>query len=314
MLKKERLIKSITRQIILLKDYLRATNKISLTDGSRIIQPIIAELYNTVNDTSLIDLDIILTNHPAIDLGDSINGICIQISSNIDSKKIKETISMILTYEYYKDYPKLRFFDVGQKQKRYTINSFDKNKILFDPSSDILDWDDLLKQISSCNVAKLECVEKLLGDHIELNEVLESPIDDGDGIHMIFKDINSFEEWNNHVSFSLGLPKISFNVQTGKANYSHVIEKYTECFASYIPGDNRVCAKADQNLNHKFLNEEAQKRYLFRLANFTEMEEAGFYKDFQLEINYQYEIHLPNFIYSKPTEFNICLDRQHLFS
>ena len=147
-----------------------------------------------------------------------------------------------------------------------------------------------------------------------MNEKSEHVIDDSDGIHMIFKDKNSFEEWNEDVSFHLGLPKISFNVKTGKANYSHVIKKYAECFSSHITDDKRVCSKANQNLDHNFLNEEAQKRYHFKLANFIEMEEAGFYRDFQLDIDYQYEFRLLDFIYSDPTEFNVCLDHQHLYS
>jgi len=314
MLKKEKLIKAITRQIIILKDYIKATNNTGLTDANRIIQSIIADLINEIKGLNLIDLDNIKTNHPAIDLGDINAGICIQVSSNIDSSKINNTISKLLKYNYFKKYPKLKFFHTKEKQKSYTINTYDKDKIQFDPNTDIIDWFDLIKEISQQDsIAKLKKIDKILVDNIELNEESEEIVDESDGIHLLFRDEESFDEWNEDVSFDQGLPKISINVKTGKPNYTFVTNMYTESFKSHISEDKRVSAKAGKDLNKTFLNKDAQKKYHFKLTNFTELEEAGLYKDFNLDIDYFNEIQLSEFIYSQPTNFNVCLDFLHLY-
>lgn len=314
MLKKEMLIKAITRKIIILKDYIKNTNDIGLTDANKIIQSIIAHLLNELDGSKFTDLDNIKSNHPAIDLGDIQAGIGIQVSSSIDSEKINGTISKMLKYDLFKSYPKLKFFNTREKQRSYKIQAYDQEKIQFNQEIDIMDWNDLIKKISrQDDVEILKKVNNILIDNFETNEDSSEHVDDSDGIHMIFKDKDSFDKWNEDVSFSQKLPRISINVKTKKPNYLYVVKKYSECFTSQISDDKRVCAKANNKLSKSFLNNKAQEKYHFMLANYLEMEEAGFYQDFDIDINYHCEIQLSEFIYIQPTNFEVCQDPLYLY-
>lgn len=71
-----------------------------------------------------------------------------QVTETKTSAKLVRSLNKVLENKVYEVYPKFCMFVLGDKQKTY---SFDANKyegkIIFDPSSDIYDFQNLINEI-----------------------------------------------------------------------------------------------------------------------------------------------------------------------
>ena len=107
-------------------------------------------------------------NFPAIDLGDEETRTAYQITSRSDSRKIKETLEKFVKHELYEKYDRLIIYILTKKQKRYQGSGFNdiiQGKFTFDKDNDILDLEDLLREISGFSLEKSRKVENILEQH-----------------------------------------------------------------------------------------------------------------------------------------------------
>ncbi len=114
MLVRENLIKNITYKLSVLKSYIELKNIINHYDINIISENFYRDFFNLVYDFNLENANYKKENMPAIDLVDDINKICIQITSENTTKKIKETIKKFEENKLYEKYNKLLILLKGE--------------------------------------------------------------------------------------------------------------------------------------------------------------------------------------------------------
>ena len=131
--------------------------------AENVLIPLFSEIYGHTELKSLNTSG--NPNFPAIDLGDKTTKIAYQVTSTPTSQKIKGTLKKFVDNELYNEYDHLIIYILTEKQKSYQGRGFDEiidRKFTFDKDNDILDYQDLLKEISNLPIEKLQKIEELL--------------------------------------------------------------------------------------------------------------------------------------------------------
>ncbi len=168
--KNELIKKSIANNLTFLSKSTTLENVIGLFDSNRSAQDFFSGLFKLVfgySNLKELDKSNDVTNYPGIDLGDETARIAFQITTQNDSKKIKDTIQTFINHKYYEKYERLVFFIIGEKQSSYTTTFDTQGKFYFDKDTDI--WDDnfLIKNIDKIpEISKLEAIQKFLEDNL----------------------------------------------------------------------------------------------------------------------------------------------------
>ena len=148
----------------------KGEGKTGRTDMKRVSENILAQLLSEIyGHTELKILDVSEgSNFPGIDLGDKKAKIAYQITSRRDSKKIKDTLRKFVKNKLYEEYDRLVIYILTEKRE-YQGRGFDEiiqGKFSFDKKNDILDYQDLLGEISGfSSVDKLRKIENILEEH-----------------------------------------------------------------------------------------------------------------------------------------------------
>ncbi|HEV7642792.1 MAG TPA: SMEK domain-containing protein [Pyrinomonadaceae bacterium] len=132
--------------------------------AENILRPLLSIIYGLEN---LINLNSIKEDFPGLDLGDGEARVAFQISSNVNSKKIRESLASIVKERHYEDYDKFFFYDLTGKQKTYkdtTWGTIIKGNFSCSKEN-ILDSTDLLKKIKHLPLAEMRKVEAILEEH-----------------------------------------------------------------------------------------------------------------------------------------------------
>ena len=89
-------------------------NSISLYDINKIYEDVFAKILNVAFNWKLRNANEYIKNYPAIDLYDDTNKIVIQVTSNLDNKKLKDTVEKFRNNEK-REY-QLKFFYILKKE------------------------------------------------------------------------------------------------------------------------------------------------------------------------------------------------------
>ena len=123
-------------------------------------------------------------NFPAIDLGDDEARIAYQITSTSDIQKIKNTLKKFVDHKLYERFDRLIIYILTEKQKTYRATGLEKiikDSFSFDIENDVLDYRDLLKEISDFSLDKLHSVQEILeqqfGDENNINQESTNSLD-----------------------------------------------------------------------------------------------------------------------------------------
>lgn len=135
-------------------------NKVGLLDLTKFCEDFFKEFLNLIYDTCLRNLNSTRSNEPGIDLGDSTNRIAYQITSTKTSKKINDTLRNI-TSGQKGEYDVFKVLIVGIKQSTYSLKPELKQDISFEEDKNIIDINDIVKEISILDIDKLEALNKL---------------------------------------------------------------------------------------------------------------------------------------------------------
>lgn len=162
-------VRNITDGLKLLEKYVEGRTIARLTDLNQVSEDFFKEFLNELKGLRLRNLNKDQNNHPAIDLGDTSNRICFQVTSDKSAAKIQYTIDKFVEYNLQADYDELYILTLQKKQSQYsTIDSKGTN---FDPAQHVIDINSIIAEIS-CGVpiTKLKHLEQLV-----FNENLTSP-------------------------------------------------------------------------------------------------------------------------------------------
>jgi hypothetical protein len=159
--KREFELKHISHEFSIWEVKLRNLSSMSLYDAHHLSEDSICDLLNAIFNFKLKNLNSLNMNFPAIDLGDKFNSVCVQVTSTKATKKIQETINKFLENKLNSTYDELFVIILGKKQKRYTALKV-PDTFTFNPESHILDFEDLLRQIKTYSVSRLETISEIL--------------------------------------------------------------------------------------------------------------------------------------------------------
>lgn len=114
-------------------------------------------------------------NYPGIDLGDENARVAVQVTSTPSSEKIKQTLEKFVKFKQYEKYDRLVVYILSEKQSSYSGNGFDEiiqGRFTFDKDKDILDYRDVLKQVSAFPLDRVRAVEQILEEHFGDSNIL----------------------------------------------------------------------------------------------------------------------------------------------
>jgi hypothetical protein len=177
MSEREILVKKIINEFAILETKIDKYNKLNLTDINIFSEDFFAKILNLIFRYNLKPFKKI--NYPSIDLGDKENGIAIQITSKKKKSKIQKTLDGFQIQKLSSEFLKLKILILNQKQKEYKNLKIAK-EINFNPNTDIIDFNDLIKEINTLpnqkikrilNIFKTEFYEKENNSIISLRKI-----------------------------------------------------------------------------------------------------------------------------------------------
>ena len=163
-------------------DEIRVDTAMGKRDINCVSENVLIQLFSEIYEhTDLKNLNVSEgANFPAIDLGDKKTRTAYQITSTSSSRKVKRTLEKFVARELYKEYDRLVIYILTEKQSRYQSKKIDEiinGKFAFDKKNDILDYSDLLKEISGFSLEKTRRVEHILEQHFGEGQMGDEPQD-----------------------------------------------------------------------------------------------------------------------------------------
>lgn len=153
--------------------------KLSLFDLHKYCEDFSKNLLNLMYGYNLENLNEQNFNEPGMDLGDRVQKVAIQVTTNKTSAKINETLGKI-TDDQKEIYEKFIVLILGTKQKRYSIKSHLADPVNF-TGDNVWDIIDLLQRINSLAANQMEEVDNFLqSEIIKVYRGIES--EEGSGI------------------------------------------------------------------------------------------------------------------------------------
>lgn len=138
-------------------------------DINKQCEPFFMEILNILYGWKLVKAREV--NHPGIDLFDDINKIAIQVTSQKSLSKVEKTIAIFDEKQYSTKYNRLIVLNVLAKANH--SKEIKAKSITFDQDSDIIDVEDLIKEIEKCSDEKFErifaYIDGQLGSFIKAN-------------------------------------------------------------------------------------------------------------------------------------------------
>ncbi|GBQ65291.1 hypothetical protein AA103196_1099 [Ameyamaea chiangmaiensis NBRC 103196] len=167
-MKRAAIFDSITNYLSYLTTNVKTRSSLNLLDFNVHSEMFFRDFLNIIFDYNLININIIKKNARAIDLGDTINKIAIQVTSTNDIAKIKHTHKGFVADNLQTVYDRLIILIIGEK-KDYRESSIG-NGTIFELSVDDDVWGlaELLTKIGNLGISKLEVCLTFLEENLAL--------------------------------------------------------------------------------------------------------------------------------------------------
>jgi len=179
------------------------------------------ELYNHYLWYNFLNVNEFSDNHAAIDIGDEENRLCIQVTKNISSEKIKHTIKMFEKYKLYEKYDELQILLITLDKDIPKYKSDFKTNWKYKFSKDcIIGINHIIKKISNLDVAKLESFLDFCVKHFP-NKKISSWSEYS--TYNLIHDISVSEEW---LSDDLNKIKDIISINKEYDKWMELLDKY----------------------------------------------------------------------------------------
>jgi len=157
----------ITTDLIMLARTVEIKNKLALTDDAKWGEFFFCELLNIIYDYELVNLNVKeIENYAGIDLGDSANKICIQVTGTNTTDKIHKTLEISDKYNREKEYDTLIILIIGFKQK-YPRVVFSSKFSNFNKDEHIWDIHTLIKKIKELSPEKMKAIADFIDSRLD---------------------------------------------------------------------------------------------------------------------------------------------------
>lgn len=160
---KPKLMAEIIERIQSTRGSLKMLNEIGMYDYNHMIEDYVLGIMNIVYAMDFKNLNNEKKNFPAIDLGDRVRRVGVQVTTNNDREKITSTLKKFFDHELDKEFDVLWIFIFGDKQA-YRKMFQTENEFVFDTKEHIIDIGILVKEIEK----KEEDILYKLNDYLNL--------------------------------------------------------------------------------------------------------------------------------------------------
>lgn len=150
----------ILMHLSVLRYIFKSKSKHGHYDLNKAAENFFRDFLNLAFGYELINVNDISNNYAAIDLADVKERLCIQVTADNSSTKIKESLRKFEKYNLNDDYD--RFVMLLLTEKKGYSTDFSVSSIIFDPIKDIWDVDDLLERIEGLPLDKKSELAALL--------------------------------------------------------------------------------------------------------------------------------------------------------
>lgn len=172
-------LKTIIHHFSIWEVTLNNHNSLNLQDSNVIAEHTICNVLNCIFDYQLVNINTPNANHIAIDLADKKNKIAFQITTTKSVKKIHDTLVKFVEHELHQTYENLYFLILGKRQRNYPSLKI-PIELNFNPQTNIIDFQSLLKQIHYLTNAKLIKLKNIIVSNLpEQNKNLKSNVANG---------------------------------------------------------------------------------------------------------------------------------------
>ncbi len=169
---REECLKYIIREISTWKSEIELRGDINLYDSHILAQHHVMRLMNIVFGYQLHELDSETRNQAAIDLGDDVNKIAVQVTADTGRKKIEGTIDKFNNCQFYKRYNELYFF-ILKRKGNYRKGFVTQGLFEFNPTKHILDFRILIREINMLDSTRLKEIAEYLSQEISMSNEIE---------------------------------------------------------------------------------------------------------------------------------------------
>lgn len=166
-MERQNLINDVTSYFARLEASVKLNNSNGLTDINSYSEDFFCNILNKIFDLNLINLNTVKTNFPSVDLGDVDRQISIQVTSENTNKKIKETIKKFDEHALSSKFKTLRFVLISSKKPSSKSKITGPKDVSFDFSKDILCLADLIAEIRSLSVTKINEILSVLKEELD---------------------------------------------------------------------------------------------------------------------------------------------------
>lgn len=147
----------------------KVANAMGLFDINKVAEDFLIPIFAIVfKSPDLCNQNRIQMNFPAVDLGCATSRTSIQITSDPSSSKVCETLRKFESHNLSNDFDSLYVYVITERQNSYTsqklTEAIDELSIEFDPSTDILDCQELAKMLAELTNEQLEYINEHLED------------------------------------------------------------------------------------------------------------------------------------------------------
>lgn len=142
-----------------LKSNIRFDNHCGATDINKECEDFFINIFNTIYDLNLINLNTEKKNYPGLDIGDYDKRIAFQITYDNKKTKIIHTLEEIQKYNLKKVFDSCKILILSEK-KQYKLDNLKPlmDDLLFNPETDIIDLKNVLTEINKCDLNKIEYI------------------------------------------------------------------------------------------------------------------------------------------------------------
>lgn len=211
-------LKAIGQLLSLFALQVRTDVSMGFLDKNRVAEdiliPVFAEVYGYPNLKNLNDDG---ENFPSIDLGDETAKVAIQVSSEVDSAKVRDTLTKFQKYRHYEKFEHLIVYDLIDKQGSYAGTGWDKiidGKFRFSKDDDIRDHTDLAAAIRRLPLEKVGKVQDILEKHLgKFGDISIAVPDHSGSLHQLRPTLTDFKGRQGEIRM------IKKNVANGGRNF-----------------------------------------------------------------------------------------------
>lgn len=171
-------IASIIDNLALISSQIKLRSGLNLTDLNIYLEDFCKSVLNEVYGLNLKNLNAERSNEPGLDLGDIDNKIAYQITSTKKLEKIKKTL--LKSKDKASTYTTINILILQPKQESYSLKNIPYVKLFKFSEKNILDFNDLCRDIILLDLDKLEKIYNLLRKETA-KVLIELEIQDMDG-------------------------------------------------------------------------------------------------------------------------------------